>query len=181
MVQFACPACRQALEYPMSGSAVKCPACGHKFDVPGGEPLVAVAATTTTGPAGKPKGAGEKFCHECGEVIRARAEICPKCGVRQPPVRLGALYREGLSDAREVSSTKLAAGICGILIGYFGIHKFILGLTGPGLVMLLVTVLTIGVGGIAMWVIGLIEGIIYLTKSDEEFYQTYIVEKKGWF
>ena len=25
----------------------------------------------------------EKFCHECGEVIRAKAEICPKCGVRQ--------------------------------------------------------------------------------------------------
>jgi len=29
------------------------------------------------------KGADEKFCHECGAVIRTKAEICPKCGVRQ--------------------------------------------------------------------------------------------------
>jgi hypothetical protein len=29
--------------------------------------------------------------------------------------------------------------------------------------------------------LGFIEGIIYLTKSDEEFYQTYQVNKKGWF
>jgi hypothetical protein len=32
------------------------------------------------------KGADEKFCHECAAVIRAKAEICPKCGVRQPVV-----------------------------------------------------------------------------------------------
>lgn len=25
----------------------------------------------------------EKYCHECGEIIRAIAEICPKCGIRQ--------------------------------------------------------------------------------------------------
>ena len=29
------------------------------------------------------KNADEKFCHECGNVIRVKAEICPKCGVRQ--------------------------------------------------------------------------------------------------
>ena len=29
--------------------------------------------------------------------------------------------------------------------------------------------------------VGLIEGIIYLTKSDEEFYNTYQVGKKPWF
>lgn len=30
------------------------------------------------------KTSDEKYCHECGEVIRLKAEICPKCGVRQP-------------------------------------------------------------------------------------------------
>ncbi len=34
---------------------------------------------------------------------------------------------------------------------------------------------------IAMHVIGFAEGIIYLTKSDQDFYQTYAVEKKQWF
>ena len=72
-------------------------------------------------------------------------------------------------------------GICGILIGALGIHKFILGLTTPGIIMLLVSILTCGLGAMVMGVIGLIEGILYLTKSDEEFYQIYAVEKRGWF
>ena len=62
-----------------------------------------------------------------------------------------------------------------------GIHKFILGLTTPGLIMLLSTFLTCGIAGLPMHVIGVIEGIIYLNKSDEDFYETYYVQKKGWF
>ena len=54
-------------------------------------------------------------------------------------------------------------------------------MTTPGLIMLLVTVLTCGLGGAVMGIIGLIEGILYLTKSDQEFYETYIVGQKGWF
>jgi len=72
---------------------------------------------------------------------------------------------------------KLTAGICGILIGSLGIHKFILGYTTEGIIQIVISVVTCGVGG----VIGLIEGIIYLTKSDEEFVRTYIQNKKGWF
>ena len=79
------------------------------------------------------------------------------------------------------ASKKIPAGICGILLGALGIHKFILGFTTPGIIMLLVTVLTCGFGGAITGVIGLVEGIIYLTKSDEDFYQTYIVQKREWF
>lgn len=79
------------------------------------------------------------------------------------------------------ASNKLAAGICGILIGGLGIHRFILGYTTEGVIMLLVTVLTCGFAGIVTHVIGLIEGIIYLTKSDEEFVRTYVDGRKGWF
>ncbi len=85
------------------------------------------------------------------------------------------------AQVKEFAGKKVAAGVCGILIGGLGIHKFILGLNTQGLIMLLVTILTCGFGGIVMGPIGLIEGIIYLTKSDEEFYETYAVEKKGWF
>jgi TM2 domain-containing membrane protein YozV len=77
--------------------------------------------------------------------------------------------------------SKVACGVVAILIGCLGVHKFMMGQTTPGLIMLLVTLLTCGVGYVVMAVIGLIEGIIYLTKSDEEFYQTYVVEKKAWF
>jgi TM2 domain-containing membrane protein YozV len=76
---------------------------------------------------------------------------------------------------------KLVAGILAILLGSLGIHKFFLGYNTEGIIMLLVTILTCGLGGTVMWVIGLVEGIMYLTKSDEEFVQTYIVGNKGWF
>lgn len=76
---------------------------------------------------------------------------------------------------------KIAAGICGILLGGLGIHKFILGYTKEGIIMLLISVLTLGLGSFISGIIGLIEGIIYLTKSDEDFVATYVVGKKGWF
>jgi len=79
------------------------------------------------------------------------------------------------------ASKKISAGICGILLGALGVHKFILGYKTEGLIMLLVTLLTCGFAGIIFGVIGLIEGIIYLTKSDDEFVQTYVVNKRGWF
>ncbi|HLP76850.1 MAG TPA: TM2 domain-containing protein [Candidatus Paceibacterota bacterium] len=82
-----------------------------------------------------------------------------------------------MSDKPAGADKKIAAGICGILLGALGVHKFILGYTKEGIIQLIIGVVTCGFGGI----IGLIEGIIYLTKSDEEFVRTYVQNKKGWF
>ncbi|MFH1498189.1 MAG: TM2 domain-containing protein [Verrucomicrobiota bacterium] len=79
---------------------------------------------------------------------------------------------------------KIAAGICGILLGGLGIHKFILGYKKEGIIMLAVWIvgfILLGLGPMVMGIIGLIEGIIYLTKSDEDFVATYVTGKKGWF
>ncbi len=76
---------------------------------------------------------------------------------------------------------KITAGILGILLGCLGVHKFVLGYTKEGIIMLLVSVLTLGIGAGVMGIIGLIEGILYLTKPDEEFVATYVTGKKGWF
>ena len=76
---------------------------------------------------------------------------------------------------------KLTAGICGILLGGLGIHKFVIGQSTAGIIMLLVTLLTCGIGGSVMGIIGLVEGIIYLTKSDEDFVRDYIHGDKAWF
>ncbi|WP_438982499.1 TM2 domain-containing protein [Vulcanococcus sp.] len=84
-------------------------------------------------------------------------------------------------DLTEVSNKKLAAGLLGIFLGSFGIHKFVLGYTKAGLIMLLLTVLTCGVAGFVMGVIGLIEGIIYLTQTPQEFKVTYLEGRKEWF
>jgi hypothetical protein len=45
----------------------------------------------------------------------------------------------------------------------------------------LVSLLTCGIGAPVMGIIGLVEGIIYLTKPDAEFVATYIANKRGWF
>ena len=96
-----------------------------------------------------------KFCVACGEQIDLLAEICPKCGVRQPR------FPGGVAQAR--LSRRIAAALFAILLGTFGIHKFYLGKIGMGLLYLVFCWTGIPT------VVGIIEGIIYLTKSDEAF------------
>lgn len=101
------------------------------------------------------------------------------------------MANDNLSD---VNSKKIAAGICGILLGGVGVHKFILGYSSEGALMLslalagyILTFISCGllfpllVAPVVISVIGLVEGIIYLTMSDEQFANTYIHNKKPWF
>ena len=96
------------------------------------------------------------------------------------PVPLGIAY-----DPASSSTNRIAAGVCAIALGTFGVHKFILGMPAPGVIMLLASVvggfLTCGMAAVAIQVIGIIEGIIYLTRSDEQFYADYVVRRKAWF
>ena len=94
------------------------------------------------------------------------------------------------STQRNVNEkSKVTAGVLGLLLGGLGIHKFYLGYTQQGLILLGGTILSvilmfvvIGIFGIlAIGVITFIEGVIYLTQSDEEFYEKYVLNKKAWF
>ena len=76
-----------------------------------------------------------------------------------------------------VTSQRVLCGVMGLILGFLGIHRFILGDVLGGILRIVISVVTCGVGSI----IGFIEGIIYLTKSDEEFIHIYQVGKKGWF
>src|SRR5215510_1657466 len=96
----------------------------------------------------------------------------------QPPSPLYA--QPPIQDWKSAGADKkVAAGILGIVIGGLGIHKFILGYQKEGLIMLLVSVLSCGTLAGVMHVIGIIEGIMYLTKSDEDFVRTYVQGRKG--
>ena len=94
------------------------------------------------------------------------------------------------SAHQEFANKKIAAGLCGILVGGFGVHKFILGFNTAGVIMLCLWLAGMFFGlclvfplivSLAMQIIGLIEGIMYLTKSDDEFYQNYAIDKREWF
>jgi TM2 domain-containing membrane protein YozV len=78
----------------------------------------------------------------------------------------------------EGADKKLVAGLLAILLGSLAVHKFYLGYTKEAVIHLVVSLITCGAAGS---IIGLIEGIMYLTKSDEEFVATYIKGRKPWF
>ena len=103
--------------------------------------------------------------------------------------------------------TKLVARLLGIFLGWAGAHRFYLGIKRPAMMQLAVgggVVLALVVGNIfvalgifgiglfigplmyavgyialmAAGILGLVEGIIYLTKSDEEFQAIYVTGQK---
>jgi TM2 domain-containing membrane protein YozV len=99
-------------------------------------------------------------------------------------------FKEGWNDMKQnKQNKKILAGILAIFFGQIGIHKFVLGYTKEGLILLITTIvgyilMCVGIGFFAVLItslISFIEGIVYLTKSDEEFYQIYQVGKKPWF
>ena len=137
-----------------------CRNCGTQLDDR------AVACTK----CGASPSAGVSYCWHCGKPTTPAAVVCVSCGVALSSV-----------THNPRAANKIAAGVCGILLGSLGVHKFILGYTGAGLVMLLVTLLTCGLASPVIHIIGLIEGIIYLTKSDDEFVRTYVDGRKEWF
>ena len=71
-----------------------------------------------------------------------------------------------------------------LLLGALGIHKFYLGYTQAGIIMLLCTipgVLLFGIPTIIVGTIALVEGFIYACKSDEEFERIYVQGRRPWF
>ncbi len=76
---------------------------------------------------------------------------------------------------------RIVAGVLAILVGWLGIHKFYLGYTMQGVIMLLVSLLSAGILSGIVWLIGIIEGILYLTKTPEQFKAEYVDSKRPWF
>ncbi len=105
------------------------------------------------------KSPNEKYCTECGALIRTNAEICPKCGVRQSP----SPSANSLDSVAPNGKSKLAAALFALFLGGIGVHKFYLGKIGWGIAYLLFC--WTGIPAIA----GLVEGIILLVMSDANF------------
>lgn len=122
---------------------------------------------------GTPPPAQVKYCSACANMLDPRAEICPRCGVRQvtpmpgAPVMTGA---PGMPVAYGVGQrSRLAAALLAIFLGGIGIHKFYLGKVAQGVLYILFCWTLIPA------IIGFIEGILYLVMSDQEFWAKYPV------
>ncbi len=121
---------------------------------------------------GLPPQLESRFCHRCGTATGPGQSYCVKCGASLAAPVAGA-------------KSRVTAGLLGIFLGGLGIHKFYLGYNRAGIVMILVSfvggLLTWGVAAMAAGAVGLIEGIVYLTKSDAEFERIYVAGRREWF
>ncbi len=109
---------------------------------------------------------GGRFCAMCGTAVgTGERHFCPDCGVAlEPGQAVCSVCRRILSGCpshlgRSIKS-RTTAGMLGLLAGAFGVHNFYLGRVGRGLVQVLVSVCTCGLGFVPMWIWGIIDGIL---------------------
>ena len=111
--------------------------------------------------------------------------VAPEDTPPPPPEAPPVLAAMPVSGQPVGADNKVLAGVLGITVGALGIHKFVLGYTTEGVIMLLISIvagiITCGISTAVIGVIGLVEGIIYLTKPDDEFVATYVQGRRGWF
>jgi TM2 domain-containing membrane protein YozV len=100
-------------------------------------------------------GPGEQYCPNCGAVVGTDGAFCPECGARK-------------GSAPNGSKDRVTAGVLAILLGWVGAHRFYLGDVGLGLLYL--CFFWTGIPAL----VGLVEGILYLTKTDAEFQRQYV-------
>ncbi len=111
---------------------------------------------------------GEIYCYFCGARISSASKFCPSCGKEQPTYN-NAEQKNGKS--------RVTAGSLAVIFGIIGAHKFYMGKKGQGIVYLLLCWTLIPC------ILGVIEGVWYLTESDESFSRRLgsgkVVEKRG--
>ena len=120
------------------------------------------------------------------DVVEWKAAVLPKVGASVDFASNGAFAEAIFADSAAASgnSKKVPAALLAFFLGAFGVHKFYLGYKTQGVIMLLVFLfgwLLLGIPSIVISIVAFIEFIIYLIKSDEDFEQTYVVGKRGWF
>lgn len=135
----------------MHVSAADCPSCGARQS---GAINARPGATGSTDLLAY----GQVYCRGCGHALHQTAPLCPHCGVPQ----------RGLDSASSgPRKSKAVAALLAFFLGGFGVHKFYLGEVGLGILYLLFCWTFIPA------LIALIEGIVYLSTSDQRFAQKY--------
>ena len=123
-----------------------------------------------------------KYCQRCNTQHPDSSQFCPQCGgqlvyVQTTPPPYGndhsggyAYGNDAFSPSGPEGKSRGVAGLLAILIGALGVHYFYLGKVGGGLLTILLCIVTCGLWG----VIPLIQGILMLCMTNEEFERKYV-------
>jgi TM2 domain-containing membrane protein YozV/RNA polymerase subunit RPABC4/transcription elongation factor Spt4 len=138
----------------MNIDANHCPDCGAPQNL-ASEPTKTLIESVETRDT-KIAGANQVYCGGCGKIIHSTAINCPHCGAQK------------FSTGSQTSSKdKTVAGLFAILLGGLGVHHFYLGNVLLGIIYLVFCWTFIPM------IVGFIEGIVYLSQSDESFARKY--------
>jgi TM2 domain-containing membrane protein YozV/ribosomal protein S27E len=167
-MQIQCPKCQKTMAAAdeHAGLLVRCPSCGGQMQLPTpnaaavAAPVAPVAHSQPQAAAG-PQGGQSRQCPFCGEQILAIARKCKHCGSMLSADGYGPGAIGSTPGARGAVKSKIVAGLLGVFLGGWGVHRFYLGYIGIGIAQIVVTLVTCGIGSV--W--GLIEGILILTGS----------------
>ena len=97
-----------------------------------------------------------------------------------------------LGSSGSKGKSKIVAGLMALFLGIFGVHKFYLGFTLPGMIYGMCSWIFWVLAGateepiflLPMFIIGifsLVDAVIYLSRTDEDFQRIYVEDKKQWF
>jgi len=118
----------------------------------------------------------EKLNRE-GDANWLSLDMIPEFAADRPATPAGVVYAPATPTAAPGAKDKMVAGILAILLGWLGIHHFYLGNTGRGVLYLLLSLLSVGTLAFFVAVAAVIDGIMYLTKPDDQFQRNY----RNWF
>lgn len=93
------------------------------------------------------------------------------------------IYSLGGGGLAVGDKNRITAALLAFFLGVLGVHKFYLGRTTAGVIMLLGGTLgwLLFLPGMVVTVIALVECIIYLVTPDEEFERRYVDQQRAWF
>lgn len=200
--QIKCPNCETEImmQEEWLGMQMECPACHNLFTVSGNNPPKPFQNPSVDGNMPNPA-VGSRFCTNCGSPVALQAVVCVRCGCHpnqekhfcascgnpvspaqsvclQCGMSLNSYYGAGAAGSPPKSRT--VAAMLAIFLGSWGAHMFYLDNTNSAVIRLAVSLLTCLLLSPILWIISLIEGIMYLTMDDAAFQEKYVINKQGW-
>lgn len=131
---------------------------------------------------------------------RKKTELLNAASADAAEAPFGSTLESCPPNSRTEKKSKWVAGLTAIFLGCYGVHKFYLGYSAQGAILLAVTLglalpvsfIARALGSIALMkligilqfipiLIGVAEGVIYLIKNEEDFQLTYVAGRREWF